>query len=114
MYNINALTNTLAGTLAISVAILLSNIGARHIVADVEHIALFAHPYMCYVYVYCMAYIGTRDYIAALVIAMLYGVVKLLAGPKPPKPIQKEQHIQEQHGGYPYGSLGSLTLVGAT
>ena len=75
MYDIN--------TLAISIAILLSNIGARHVVADVEHISLFNNPYMCYVYVYCMAYIGTRNLLASLSIPVLYGIFKFFSGPKP-------------------------------
>lgn len=106
MYDIQVLMNTLTGTLAISTAILLSNIGARHIVADVEHIALFSYPCMCYVYVYCMAYIGTRDFVASFVIAVLYGIVKFMAGPKP----IKENKSEEQKGGYPYGNLGASTL----
>jgi hypothetical protein len=105
MYDLNTLTNTLTGTLAISTAILLSNIGARHIVADVEHIALFAHPYMCYVYVCSMAFIGTRNILASLYIAVIYGIIKFLAGPKP----EKTQEAK-QSGGYPYGNLGAETL----
>lgn len=57
--------------------IILSNIGARYIMIDMHrrHEKLFSHPNMRYVYIFCMAYLGSRDPYLSFVAAFMYGLL---------------------------------------
>lgn len=83
MLNINAIS---VNTILLGVAVLISNVGARHVIADLEHIQLLSHGHMCYLYVFCMAYITTRDALVALQITFLYATIRKLH----PKPISSD------------------------
>ena len=58
-------------------AIIMSNIGARYIIMDVQkrHEKLFAHPHMRYLYIFCMAYLGARNMYIAAGAAVAYAVL---------------------------------------
>lgn len=75
MYDITVLLHALL----VSGAIILSNIGARHVVEDLKDIEIFAHPYMLYVYIFCMAFIGTRDPYVSGGVAVLYATARALS-----------------------------------
>lgn len=72
----------LAQSVFLSMAIIMSNIGARYIVMDLDkrNGTLFAQPYMRYVYVFCMSFLGSRNPYIAGVIVGLYHLL-LLAMP---------------------------------
>lgn len=62
----------------ISIAIILSNIGARYIVVDLDQKGwdrVFGHPNMRYLYIFCMCYMGTHDVVTALMLSMVYGAL---------------------------------------
>ena len=73
MYDVIYILNTVV----VSMAIILSNIGARYIIADVDQKQnkLFAHHNMLYLYIFCMAYVGTRDPLMASVVSAMYYIV---------------------------------------
>lgn len=67
-------------TLMFGIAMLLTNIGARYIMLDINHKRdkILGHPYMKYIYVYCMGMIGTRNFLLAGIITTIYSAFMIL------------------------------------
>jgi hypothetical protein len=61
-------------SLLIGFSLIVSHIGARYIHLDIDQRKerLFAHPYMRYLYIYCMAFIGVRNLEIAAIITAIY------------------------------------------
>lgn len=66
-----------ADAIFLVLAVIMSNIGSRYIMVDLheKHGNLFAHPSMKYVYMFSMAYMGSRDPVLAGACAVLYGIL---------------------------------------
>ena len=58
-------------------AVIMSNIGARYVIDDVNnrHKTIMSHPNMCYLYIFCIAYTGANDVYLAITAAVLYGIL---------------------------------------
>ena len=72
-------TSYLLNALSLSVAIIISNIGIRYIVLDLDSKMkgstignLLAHPNARFVYIFCMSYIGIRDPVVSAIMGALY------------------------------------------
>lgn len=60
--------------LLVALAMITSNLGARFMLTESDkHIEkILAKPYMKYLYVYCMAFVATRDAILAMIAVLIY------------------------------------------
>ena len=74
MDDVFAETSIGTGSIFLSMAIIISNIGSKYIHLDyTEHQQeLLSHQGLRVLYIYCMAFVGTRNVISALKITGLY------------------------------------------
>ena len=61
-------------SIIVVLCIILSNVGARYIIIELhqKHGQLFGHPKMKYLYIFCMAYLGSRDPLLSAGTAVAY------------------------------------------
>lgn len=73
----NLHTNQLFESLLMIFALIFTNIGARYIAMDIDkrHSKYFGHDKMRYVYIFSMAYLGSRNISLSLLVALLYSFV---------------------------------------
>lgn len=59
------------------IAVIISNIGTRYIMIDLheKHPNLLSHPAMRYIYMFCIAYMGSRDPVLSFGFMLLYGIL---------------------------------------
>ena len=70
--------DSLLNALIISFAIIISNIGARYIHLDLNSERqrfILEHPYTRYLYIYCMSFIGVRDFQLSAVVTVIYFLI---------------------------------------
>lgn len=65
------------GPIIVVLCVILSNIGARYILIDLDrkHGHIFGHPKMVYLYIFCMSYLGSRDPLLSLMMSLCYSLV---------------------------------------
>jgi hypothetical protein len=76
MFN-NVQTNQVFDSVMMILAIIFSNIGARYIILDIDkrYAKYFGHDKMRYVYIFSMAYLGSRNIYLSLLVALVYSFV---------------------------------------
>jgi hypothetical protein len=77
----NVTTTELIYIISATIAIILSNIGARFIQLDWdEHqLKMLSHPYARILYIYSMAFVGSRNYGLAALITLGYYLILMMS-----------------------------------
>lgn len=70
-------SNQVFDSLMMIFAIIFSNIGARYIIMDIDkrHSKYFGNDKMRYVYIFSMAYLGSRNIYLSSLVALVYSFV---------------------------------------
>lgn len=70
--------NYYVDAISMCIAIILSNIGARYVITDLDNkgwSAFFGQANMIYLYIFCMAYLGCHDIVISGTLSVLYGLI---------------------------------------
>jgi hypothetical protein len=64
-------------SIIMAISIIMSNLGARYILVDIDkkHATYFGNNNMKYVYIFCMTYLGSRNIFLSTLFAILYTFV---------------------------------------